>query len=280
MNEERRQTIIAEIAYWRRNKLLPDQYCDFLLNLYRNQNQDEELPNRLSKVHIGKAAAAVQKATGKQWLLTIGIFTLISFVVLYFNAFPPALQIAVIVISAAALIGFGGRIRSRQEAVGLSMVGIAMLVLLGGGLYMLGTFGYDTWHNQLWLILGCACLWIVYGIAAKIPALHACGWIAAAFVYALILDRYASGSSWYEAQLYWLPVCCLFGWCSWFFHRYTKQVSAVLFVVCAGLWFMPEIYQMLFLKETAWLQLQLIGKIAAGGGLLFFLRKQWMVWVA
>lgn len=34
MQENRKQIIINEILYWKQNRLLPDQYCDFLLALY------------------------------------------------------------------------------------------------------------------------------------------------------------------------------------------------------------------------------------------------------
>lgn len=33
--ENKKQVIIKEILYWKENKLLPDHYCKFLLNLYR-----------------------------------------------------------------------------------------------------------------------------------------------------------------------------------------------------------------------------------------------------
>ncbi|MFB1080640.1 hypothetical protein [Jeotgalibacillus sp. JSM ZJ347] len=34
MDKKRRETIVHEINYWKQNKLLPDAYCDFLMNLY------------------------------------------------------------------------------------------------------------------------------------------------------------------------------------------------------------------------------------------------------
>ncbi|MFD1953340.1 hypothetical protein ACFSL6_03885 [Paenibacillus thailandensis] len=280
MNEERRQIIVREIAHWRRNKLLPEQYCDFLFNLYAKPEDLEASTDESSPLSFGKALSAVQKATGKQWLFTIGIFTLISFVVLYFNAFHPVLQIAVVLVAVAALLWLGRRIRVRQEAMGLSLIGIAMLVLVGGGSYMLGIHNLEEWGYQTGLILLCAVFWIVYGIMARIPIVHLCGWLTLSFVYATVLARYLPEAAWYETQLFWLPVSLLFGWATWFMHRFAKAVSAVLFVTCAVLWFMPEVYQMLFMGETAWIQLQLLAKIGVAGGLLFYLRKQWMVWVA
>src|SRR5690625_1359436 len=34
MNAERKEIILKEISYWKENKLLPEQYCDFLIALY------------------------------------------------------------------------------------------------------------------------------------------------------------------------------------------------------------------------------------------------------
>lgn len=278
MNQERRQIILKEIDHWRRSKLLPDQYCDFLLNLYADQ--ESGAASRDSFTSFGKAAAAVQRASGKQWLLTFTIVTVISFVVLYFTVFHPALQIAVILSAVVVLLALGQRWRKRSEPAGLTAIGIGMLVLLGGGLYLLELHGLHHWAWKTLLLSLCSALWIIYGIASRIQVLHLCGWLAFLLLYAGILSHYMTTPKWYEVQLYWLPAAVLFGWSSWFVHRWFKPVSAVLFLTCAVTWFMPELYAALFLDNSPWLQLQLLGKFAIGGGLLFALRKQWMVWVA
>ncbi|WP_337101625.1 hypothetical protein [Paenibacillus sp. YIM B09110] len=280
MNSDRRQTIVREIEHWRRSKLLPDHYCDFLLNLYA----DQETVSPSSRAAGGsstarKAVAAVQRATGMQWFLTFGTFTLISFVVFYFSVFHPLLQIGVIVLAVVVLLWLGQRLGKHNEAAGLALTGIAMLLLLGGGLFMYGLHDITEWWTKVALLGFCALLWIAYGILARIPVLHLCGWITSILVYAWLLSHYMGASKWYEIQLYWLPIACLFAWGSWFIHRWQKPVSAVLFVTCALVWFMPELYAMLFSDEIAWIQLQLIVKIGIGGGLLFLMRKKWMVWV-
>ncbi|WP_042162753.1 hypothetical protein [Paenibacillus gorillae] len=285
MNEERRQIIVKEIEHWSRSKLLPDQYCDFLLNLYADQEQREQDgkkagARRESSYAVAKALMAAQRASGKYWLLTFGFFTLISFVVLYFNAFHPLLQIGVSLLGVSGLMWAGSRIRRRSEAGGLALSGAAMLLLLGSGLYMLELHELAEWGWKTALLAFCAIFWIIYGITAKIQTFHFCGWIAAVLVYAWLLSSFLGTPSWYEPQLYWLPIAGIFGWASWFIHRLSKPVSAVLFAMCAVLWFMPELYAMLFIDEPILLQIQLLLKIAIGGGLLFALRKQWIVWVA
>lgn len=284
MNDERKIMIIREIEHWRRSKLLPDQYCDFLLNLYaapEDEGRNSHSGGAASAAPvIGKAIAAVQNATGKQWFLTFGTFTLISFVVLYFSRFHPALQIAVVLIGAALFLRSGYRLRSRSEAAALTFTSVGMLILLGGGLYMLDLHGIGNWTNRMVIVGGCALFWILYGIRAGIHSIHLCGWIVMLLLYGAVLARFTSTTLWFEVQLFWLPLAILFGWTSWFIHRWSKPVSAVLFVTCALAWFMPELYSAVVLEYTVWLQLQLLIKIAIGGGLLFALRKQWMVWVA
>ena len=51
MNESRKQIIINEIIYWKKNRMLPEHYCDFLLALYTKGNglQDQSQKSRLRK---------------------------------------------------------------------------------------------------------------------------------------------------------------------------------------------------------------------------------------
>ncbi|WP_051348469.1 hypothetical protein [Peribacillus kribbensis] len=42
MNETRKKIIINELVYWKKNRLLPEHYCDYLLALYDGGEQAEE----------------------------------------------------------------------------------------------------------------------------------------------------------------------------------------------------------------------------------------------
>ncbi|WP_080845018.1 hypothetical protein [Cytobacillus gottheilii] len=42
MQHKRKSIIINEINYWKKNRLLPEQYCDYLLALYTEGNQPKE----------------------------------------------------------------------------------------------------------------------------------------------------------------------------------------------------------------------------------------------
>lgn len=43
MNAQRKKIIMAEINYWKQNKLLPEHYCDFLLTLYTQGDHEQEI---------------------------------------------------------------------------------------------------------------------------------------------------------------------------------------------------------------------------------------------
>ncbi|AJY77857.1 hypothetical protein [Paenibacillus beijingensis] len=275
MDGDRRKTIVKEIDHWQRSRLLPDQYCEFLRNLYL-EAAEERTPASLT----GKAVRAAGGASGKQWLLTFGLFSFICFIALHFNVFHPALQIAIVASGSAVLLLFGQRTRRRSETSGLIWIGLGMLLLIGGGLYMLRLHGIESWVPKAVLLAGCALLWIVFGLAARIPLLHLCGWIAAVLLYALVLHRRDVTLRIYEIELIWLPCAGVFGWLGWFIHRWSKQAAAVLLATALLLFFMPELYIAAFIDDWIWLQVQFIGKIAFGGVLLFALRKHWIAWVA
>lgn len=62
MNDQRKKIIIAEINYWKQNKLLPEHYCDFLITLYSQGDHDEEISATqaiLSKKKMKKNARAI-----------------------------------------------------------------------------------------------------------------------------------------------------------------------------------------------------------------------------
>jgi hypothetical protein len=213
-------------------------------------------------------------------VLAFGIFSAVCLVILYFSVFHPVLQTALALLAVVLLLFFGLRRRRASEAIGLSLISLGMLTLLVAGIAMLRLHGLDTPTWTALFLIGCGLFWVIFGIAARFPVLHYIGWLAIFLVYAMLLARGDEQPRWYEVQLFWLPASFVFGWISWFVHRWSKPSSAVLFAAAATLWFMPELHAAFLMDQPAWIQLALIAKIAIGGGLIFALRKQWTVWVA
>lgn len=274
LGDEKRKWVVNEIESWRRSKLLPEQYCDFLQNLYLDDLN--ERPQGL----VGNAVRKIGQATGRQWLLTFGSFALICFVVLHFSAFPLALQIGLTAVVTAAFILIGVRLRGSKPMRGLLSLGTGMAFLFGAGFAILQVNGWTGGTGPLWLLGLCAAIWIISGIALRFAVLHWFGWMAIVVLYALLLSQHVPSPSWLEVQVFWIPAALLFGWLSWFLHIRYKSVGAVLFATALILWFMPEVYSALFEINVNWIQIELLIKIVVVGVGMFRLRKQWMEWVA
>jgi len=273
LDEKKRELIVKEIESWRRSKLLPEQYCDFLQNLYL-----EDLDER-PQGFMGNTVKKIGQASAKYWFLAFGSFALICFVVLHFSAFPLSLQIGLTSIVTALFIMIGRKLRVNNPVQGLLTIGAGMAFLMGVGFGILYLNGWMVGSGPLWLIGLCAALWIGCGIILRFALLHWIGWMAVVVLYALLLSKHAPTPTLLEVQVFWVPAALLFGWLSWYLHVRIKSAGAVLFATALILWFMPEIYSALYAIHTEWIQLEIIIKIAVAGTGMFRLRKQWMEWV-
>ena len=62
-----------EIKFWKQNKLLPEHYCDFLMTLYSEGNQHEEIE--------GKAKNAVRNVEKRKKLSMAVFFPIVAAVI-------------------------------------------------------------------------------------------------------------------------------------------------------------------------------------------------------
>ena len=73
MSLGKKEIILNEIGFWKKNKLLPEHYCDFLTALYAQGEQIEEKDN------TSKAVLAKEKKKNIVQAVMIGIITAILF---------------------------------------------------------------------------------------------------------------------------------------------------------------------------------------------------------
>ena len=184
----------------------------------------------------GIAGKSVQASFWNQWLLTFGIFSLICFVVLYFNDFHPLLQMAISLSGVLCFSVIGSGYRSKNEAAGLGFIwywDVLDAWVLAYICCKLHELDHGCWKAgsacSLFAILDCV-LVLVLAFLASFLRLDCCLSCLCLASLAITLDE---SPAWYEIQLYWLPLDCVFGWCSWFFHRWSRQVAAILFVAGA-----------------------------------------------
>lgn len=155
MNLEKRDTILREIQYWRRSKLLPEQYCDFLTNLYDDQAEVED-SNPVSLRNL-------QQGSIKIWLFGFGIISLIFLISLYFSVFPWPLQLATALSVLIICYGYSAIYLNRNKTISLMLAGIGSILTLGFGLWLIELHKLDPDFWTPLLIAACGLLWCVLG---------------------------------------------------------------------------------------------------------------------
>lgn len=203
---EKRKIIIKEIEQWKRSKVLPEHYCDFLLNLYQDDEVENTSWNSVSKTSI-------RNSHWKIWLLLGMILTAVSVIVFNFNLFPFPMQIGIssLFILLCYLMGFLKLHKNKN--VSYLFLGSASIFLLFIGPYLLKLHGFaDTFWILGYLVL-CSIIWIVIGIILKLGLFQLCGWSGLILFYGWILHSRVDDIHWFQIQTFWIPLTViLFGW--------------------------------------------------------------------
>lgn len=265
--------IVSEIEQWRRSRLLPEQYCDFLLNLYLDEGQEK------TKSVLGISSGAVKNSSGKLWLTIFGIIGLISFLGLHFTSFHFWMQTGIAGGFVSILYMLGAAQRNKHPVVSYLCFGLASVLLLLSGIYLL-VLKDMAGTPVIFYAAICSLVWILTGISARMPVFHFAGWIVLFLIYAIVLRHNIEDIDWIGLELSWVPVSLVLAWLGWLFHHVNKQIAAVLLLAGVIGWFGAEIYGLGATKLSAeLLQLFLGVKLALCCTALFALRKKWIEWV-
>ncbi|ANB56420.1 putative membrane protein [Anoxybacillus sp. B7M1] len=171
MDEKRREIIVREIEYWKRSRLLPEQYCDYLLALYTEGDRSS-------------AQTAVRRAGA--WLhiffiLLICLLLPISVLAIYFTELSFVLQM--LLLSFFILLCFIGIWKWRKEArlVHLPLIIGAFLVFLASVHLSDYYFPKNKPISALVIFLNCA-LWLVFGLRMRLLYLTISGVVGIALL--------------------------------------------------------------------------------------------------
>ncbi|MDF2927080.1 MAG: hypothetical protein K0R57_5994 [Paenibacillaceae bacterium] len=273
MDQEKRKIIVAEIEQWRRSKLLPEHYCDFLLNLYMDERQEKP------KTLLGVSSSSVSNSNPKAWIAIFGIIGIISFLALHFTSFAFWMQIGVAAGLISILFMLGAAQRSKRPVLSCMCFGVGSVLLLLSGLYLLNEREM-TGTPLIFFVALSSMVWITTGIAARFPVFHLAGWLVLFLIYAVVLRHNIGDIDWIGLELSWVPISLVLMWLGWLFHHRSKQIAAVLLAAGVIGWFGAEIYGLALTElNPGLLQLLLGGKLAVCCGFLFGLRKKWIEWV-
>ncbi len=100
MTNPRKQIIVNEITFWKKNKMLPEHYCDFLMTLYTEGNEVQIAGD------AKQAVKAQEKRKGRWLYIAVPLIAIILFATLFLAdsfwiATVPAVIIGLIITVAA-----------------------------------------------------------------------------------------------------------------------------------------------------------------------------------
>jgi hypothetical protein len=276
MEDEKRRLIVKEIDHWRRSRLLPEHYCDFLMNLYLEDGKDR--PKSL----LGVSAESILASSWKTWVLVLVIIGIISFSALNFNSFGIAMQIGILALLVLGGYAYGFKKKNDDAPLATPLLfGIASITLLFIGLYIMKLHGLSSPNQNVGYIAFCSIIWLLGGISAKIKALQFSGWIVLLGTYGWLLVQKLREPIWWPLELSWVPLSILFIWLAWLVHHTSKEVSGSLFFIGFLALFAPEVISFLtdVQASSQAIQLSFMIKLITAGTALYVLRKKWIEWV-
>ena len=165
LNKQRKEIIIKEITYWKHSKLLPEQYCNYLLALYSEGESNFEEGSARSKRSIIKPLIAY----------SVPLFVPAMFLVTYFTELSVELQMLLLIIMTllSSIVYFF--FRKEKHYIHIPVIVIAILLLYWNIMLLeyfqltgIAYFVTIAIHSSCWLIIGWKMKWHYFSVAAII----------------------------------------------------------------------------------------------------------------
>lgn len=283
-DKNKRAILIKEIEQWRKSKLLPEHYCDFLLNLYLEDgaSKSKKTKKNENSKFISAFAAVMRNSNWKIWVAIFGLIAAIALTALNFNAFELPMQIGVSAVFLFLCYATGSVQNTKEPVRAQVLFGMASLFLLFIGVYLFRLHGVVEPVPVVGYVVLCSLIWILTGLLAGRMLFQLCGWVVLVFCYGWLLHYRLESIQWLTLELSWVPLSIVFVWLGWMLIGKSKQIGTVFLMLGCIVWFMPELYGMLYPehygKQTV--ELALIGKMLTETSILFASRKKWTEWVA
>ncbi|MBP3951282.1 hypothetical protein [Bacillus suaedae] len=172
MKKERKEIVVNEIKYWKKNKLLPEQYCNFLLTLYTEG--DEQGTSKSFRFD-------------KQFILPfimVQVLFLSATLIFYFTDIPIIMQIVIGILFTIAIWYIAKKTKSFSRFLA------SLYLLMGVFLLYFLTLQVGVWteaenglyisvatviHGLLWLTIGWFLkirLFLIIGILGIVIAVY------------------------------------------------------------------------------------------------------------
>lgn len=300
MDDQRKRTIIAEIENWRRNHLLPEHYCIFLLNLYtegdrrstpvsagkgeRKGTDTGTLPGSgHSGVPYSYETRNMSPVTGKMvlaWLVGALVIAALILLAFHFNRFQTPMQIAIFACFALVFYILGLAFRRSSPPLTHLFLVLSFLLMIAGGIFCINKLGGSYALILVYLGVICVLLCISAFVFGYTYLLYS-GMFGLALLYGFATtERVGKDYRWWRAELYWVPLACLLIGMGFLMHQANPKWSGV-FAVCGLIAFFGAEIQSLYIPEAKRdiIQLLLFIKVFLASAFFFFTRRHWYLWL-
>ncbi|PWK08421.1 hypothetical protein [Tumebacillus permanentifrigoris] len=263
MNPEQKRVILQEIRHWRDSKLLPAEYCDFLMNLYaegESFSAEQSYPERGSGNRI--------KGSVNRILPGLGVLLVCLVVVFNFTWFPMPMQIAILTIASIVPYFLAKRQGRTQPFARVGWLAVGALLLVGDGYYSLWVNGVaeDT-QALLGVMTVVFFLWVLIGGIGRSRLIGSGGLAGLLLIYAKLLELSAmtSTATYNLLHLFWILPAALFVFVSFLLGRNRVYLAPVFLLFGVVAIFGPEVWMLvnstpmdLFVQGIIFLKLALL----------------------
>lgn len=256
MNQEQKKVIVDEIHRWRDSKLLPAEYCDFLLNLYmegesfsaEQQKESSGKPSKRKSVQSGKSGSRGSFPIGRL-LLIFGTLLLLLIFAFNFTSFPQPMQIIAPLLVTLLCYILGWRLGRERPLVRVSWLLAGALLLFMSGFFYLSTNGLLADKQSLLNTMGLICfVWLLSGGIGRSRILAGMGWGGLLLVLANLLEYSVNiaGKSYGVQHFYWLIPALISLFLAYLLGRGRVYIAPVFLVGSLLLLFAPELMMLTY----------------------------------
>ncbi|RSL30905.1 hypothetical protein D7Z54_23305 [Salibacterium salarium] len=170
MDEERKDIIVKEIKYWKDNQLLPEHYCNFLLMLYTEGEEAEDL----------ESAETTEAPSSNKIGLPFGILFLafvslsLTFIITYFTSFSLMVQTLSHICLSILVFTMAVYIKKKDLILFHILVSVGALILFLGSTTSVMRFEENDFLLSFTILLNCS-VWLMAGFYWKLPYLKWAG---------------------------------------------------------------------------------------------------------
>ncbi len=154
--EKRIDIVVKEIEFWKRNNMLPEQYCNYLLLLYTEGENSVQMSETKDN----------NRAKFQRFIFPV-ILILISLFVIYFTELSIVLQTTILASFVGFLVGLAIYYSKKQLSPALLLVAIAFILLIVSVNVAEKVFSESPFVTYMALFLN-SFIWVFTGLRLKL----------------------------------------------------------------------------------------------------------------